>query len=187
MARKYDKLKEPPAWAIERSKKLSRLCSYIERQIDKGMTVKRSVDFVFRRYYRATNYRKDKSRAFRLSRKTLADFYRKYKEDKNPNIFLPRYVRRLPKLPASLLPEILTRVFEYPSFRAIHKSLIEDWRSGFALPGLGRLAALEYGSVPFSYRTLLRLVPPDFKAHAYAYRKGKKHIMAIINELETSK
>lgn len=135
---RYHSLQEAPAWKQERAALLHRLCSSIERRVEREMPVRDAIRQVYQRSAIPAVYRAEPSRGVRLSERSLRRHYDDWRECQAPEAFLPGYVHAKCPITNDSALALLERALNSDSLDDAIASLKADWEAGFAIPGLPR-------------------------------------------------
>lgn len=176
-----------PPWYRERAQILSRICKLIQNRIDAGIPVTAAVRSVPIGRYVGRPYECNPRYRVRLSQTTISRAYVKWAKYPFPEAFIPAYLaNRQSGIPPALYLEIMRRVPQYNSLRAVFQSLVADWQSGLALPGIGCVRFGQKKPFPFGERNFYAQLPTRFKNAAKAYHRASYRMRKFIERQETN-
>ncbi len=174
-----------PPWYRERALILSRICKLIHKRVNAGVPRAAAVRSVPIERYAGRRYKSKPHSLIRLSRTTISRAYTKWAKYPFPEAFIPSYLaNRCSGIPPALRLEIMRRVPQYNSLREVFRSLIADWESGHAIPGIGCLRFGQIKPFPFGERNFYAQLPVRFKKAAMSYHSASYRVQRFIQRQE---
>lgn len=167
-------------WQIERATILHRICTGVEKRLQRRRGVRRAVRVAASRW-RNRHYRCDPSRPVRISRKYLVDLFYVWKRNgKTREAFTLHYRSGRSKIPVRLVAEFI-RVAVQPgvvSLSSAYRKLTSLWRGGELNRPFKYRRCTDF---PFAYSTLRRALTNE-QRRAIIELQNAEHAVTCARE-----